>query len=404
LLLQLENEFPLTPDELAWGSFELDGQRMNRGAATRELLVAALRKEVIEEYSSLLCTCGLNPVFTLAALARSRLCPQRHDSCAILDVTRNHSEWVAFENGVPTAMRIFPWGAEGLNSTDGDLDSVSNSIRGLWTGKTIYLTGGGEEQRTLASNLARALSPGVECQALALEQGEGRSAAILGLKKCIEEDQSSIPLALQVKPEEGKFEWSEPGVRKWAATAAVLLLTLLALPYAEALLLKPFLARKLAALKTGEGRLATIDQEMRFLQFLKDNQPPYLDALYLFAQAAAPGARLDSVLMNRRGEVALRGSMRNSQEVAEFRSKLSKSGFFAEVSFDEQVPTPDRQKVTVRMTAQWKPPGVLELVSVGPTPEEITKAKAAHKEPNTQKSGPSGAPAITPQGVSPTKP
>jgi hypothetical protein len=46
--------------------------------------------------------------------------------------------------------------------------------------------------------------------------------------------------------------------------------------------------------------------------------------------------------------------MRDPQQVVEFRSKLIDSGLFSTVVVEEQTPTPDRQKVVVRITGQWK--------------------------------------------------
>jgi hypothetical protein len=48
---------------------------------------------------------------------------------------------------------------------------------------------------------------------------------------------------------------------------------------------------------------------------------------------------------------------------------------------EEQTPTPDRQKVTVRITAQWKPANDRQSLSIGPTPEELEKAKNRPKDP-----------------------
>jgi hypothetical protein len=85
--------------------------------------------------------------------------------------------------------------------------------------------------------------------------------------------------------------------------------------------------------------------------------------------------------MNRRGDLSLRASMQNSQQVADFRSKLIDSGFFANLTVEEQTPSPDRQKLTVRMSAQWKPLNARQALAFGPTAEEIEKAKTRKREP-----------------------
>jgi hypothetical protein len=47
--------------------------------------------------------------------------------------------------------------------------------------------------------------------------------------------------------------------------------------------------------------------------------------------------------------------MRQPPEVVAFRNKLEESGFFSSVVLEEQNPSPDRQKIQVRIAAQLKP-------------------------------------------------
>ena len=114
LLFQIEREFPLPPDELAWGYCQLNEEhRQGYGAKEgHELLVVAVKREVLQEYSEILAGSGLSPVFTLGALARSALCFQPPGSYAVLDMGRSHSELISFENGAPRSIRILPWGGE----------------------------------------------------------------------------------------------------------------------------------------------------------------------------------------------------------------------------------------------------------------------------------------------------
>ena len=396
LVLQIENEFPLSPEELAWGWHRLGSNGAttkqevlvaavktqpeelawgwhrlgSNGAATKqEVLVAAVKKEVVEDYANVLLGCGMNPVFTLAALARSSLCPQPIHSGAMLDVGPGHSELTTFDNGVPAAARVLSSSADASVA-----DSAAKALGASWSGKKIFLTGAGDE---IAPQLARRLGNGIVCEPLKIESGVGRSAAILGLKKSVEQTGGSPTLILQVKAKQsnGALNLSQPDVKKWAVRAAALLCALLVLPYAEALLLKPFLANKLTRLKAEQGRLATIDRELGFLQFLKQSQPPYLDALFVFAKSAPQGMRIDQLTMNRRGEISLRGSLHDATQVTDFRTKLISSGFLANVAVEEQSPTPDRQKVNVRMSAQWKPAEARAGLAIGPTAAEIEKAK-----------------------------
>jgi hypothetical protein len=85
--------------------------------------------------------------------------------------------------------------------------------------------------------------------------------------------------------------------------------------------------------------------------------------------------------MNSHGEVSLRGSFRDGQQVADFRSKLIASGCFTNVTVEDQTPTPDHQKVNVRMSAQEKPAVQLQSLAIGPTAEEIAKVKNGTEAP-----------------------
>ncbi len=430
LNLQIESEFPLPPDALAWGYRRLDAE----GALARQdLLVVAVKKEVLEEYSEILSRCGVNPQFTLSALARTSLCDQTSGACALLDIGRKQSELISFENSNPVSIRILNWGGEHIThaieqslgvgreeaeklkiqwdngrATDGELgktihaailsslDSLAATIKTNWTGQKLYLTGRSTRYKDMPAQLSQRLGPSIECERLESIPGDGSSAAILGLQK------SESPLLLRLKESKGddaqagssswrsvihtlftsKGDDSADRVApwKWAALAALLAFSSLAFPYVEAFLLKNRLAKQLQVIKRDKARLPVIDRELGFLQHLKNTQPPYIDALSIMSIAAQSGTRIDSLSMNRRGELSLRGSMRGSQQVTEFRSKLIQSGFFSAVSVDEQSPSPDRQKFTVRITAQWKPIPAREHAAIDPTPEELEKMKNRAKE------------------------
>ncbi|MDB6077851.1 MAG: hypothetical protein JWO82_1598, partial [Akkermansiaceae bacterium] len=350
LRLQIESEFPLPPEELAWGYRPLDsaGRPGIVAIARQEMIVVALKKEVLAEYSEILAGCGVNPVFTLAALARNCLCPQPPGSYALLDVGRSHSELIAFDNGAPASIRILPWGGEDLTRSIAEklgithqeaeklkvnldqepvaraelgqqiqsamgaaLEPLATAIRSHWSGQTIYLSGRSARHKDIAPQLARHLGGGVACERLELMPGEGRSAAILGLKRSTEKEGGSPPLILRLKEAKGGESIARPAPWKWAAVAGLLAIAALSFPYAEALLLKPRLAKRLSLVKADKGRLSTIDRELTFLQFLKESQPPYLDAVSLIARSAPAGSRIDSLSMNRRGDLALKGSLKD---------------------------------------------------------------------------------------------
>jgi hypothetical protein len=157
---------------------------------------------------------------------------------------------------------------------------------------------------------------------------------------------------------------AQPLTAKWVRLAAILLVAAICFPFIEALALKPLFARKLAALKSEKARLPIIDRELAFLQYLKQNQPPYLDAMTVIACSVSGGTRFESIGINRHGELSLKGNLKDANQVSDFRTKLIKSGYFSSVTVEEQTPSQDRQKVMVRMTAQIKPLAARGSVSV----------------------------------------
>jgi hypothetical protein len=418
LPLQIEREFPLSPDQLAWGTQSLNGVKAvpDGSGAKQELLVAAVRKESLEEYAAIISACGASPVFTLGALARSYLCPQPPGLYTVLSLGRTCSELITIEAGIPVVVRVVGWGLNDLvrgesnprygtpgplvpttthqagatfggtgltaqsSSGSGSLDPLVNLINGQSLGRKVFVTGitGLPSNQEFTRELAQTLGDGVECHFVDLAPGATGSEAILGLQRVLNGHSPMPPLVLQLKQTERKVRLTQEAPLKLVAMAVGLAAIALLLPYFEALVLKSHVANKLVAIKSETGRLTTIDRELDFLQYLKESEPPYVDALLVLAKAAPPGTRFDSVSMNRRGEVSLRGSLRDGQQVAELRAKLIDSGFFASVGIEEQTPSPDRQKVTVRMSAQWKS---LDQRKVPPSepPKSTTDSKnAAH--------------------------
>jgi hypothetical protein len=397
LQLQVESLFPLPPDDLAWGYLKAGEPRSGPAGspAQQEILVAAVKKDALEDYSKLLASCNVTPVFTLAALARACLCPQPLGPYAALNLARYSTELATFDRGLPVALRVLPWGSQTLvptpgtgppprgtppaadaESSDAALDSLRHALDARAAPRIVFITGGDAAQREKVSQFVRGVGSAIECKTIDVPAGPGVSAATLGLKQAAEKDHGWSPLVLQVAHTNGNGRPVRRAPIKWAALAVCLALVSLGLPNIEAMFLKTHLTRRLTSMKADKGRLATIDRELEFLRYLKQNQPPYLDALFILARSAPPGAQLNSISFNRRGDVALRGSMQNPQIVADFRSKLIDSGLFSAVAVEEQTPTPDRQKVNVRIGAQWKPAFAHEAAAHAAVAREPDKDKA----------------------------
>ena len=266
LQLQIESEFPLPPDQLAWGYSRMDRQNPapNQANGRQELLVAAVKKESLAEYAEVLSACGVAPAFTLAALARACLFAQPRGSCAVLNIGRSHSELLSFENGAPSSIRVIPWGGEHITrsiqeklgithdeaeqmklkldqgpSANGGLgqkiqqavaaalESLAGALNGNWT--RLYITGRSARLKDMAPQIAQRLRNDATCEWVELGAGEGPSAAILGLKKCAEQTGGQPPLLLQLEEAANGQSIAPPMSWKWVARAGGLRFSLRAL-------------------------------------------------------------------------------------------------------------------------------------------------------------------------------
>ena len=365
LLLQIEREFPVAPDELAWGYRVV----RNGSGKPQEVIVAAARAEIVQECSEILLASGLTPEFTLGAWARGFLVAHPPASHAVLEIGADHSELIIFEQGVPVSIRLLARGAALIGA---DSEMLTKSLQPIDSLRKLYLCGPGLPREQAGPQLSKAI--GVDCEILDVPAGPGRSAAIAGLKKACEAG-GGDPLTLQLKAATDVKPAAQPMHLKWAALAVLLLGVVCVLRYAEVFFHRPRLMRRIAEFNGYREKLPQLDRELSFLQYMKTNQPPYLASIVAMVDASPSGARIDSLSMNRRGDLALRATMKDSPQVADFRSKLIRSGYFSSVVVEEQTPSPDRQKVTVRLVGQWKPAGADNASaadpgkSKSPTPE-----------------------------------
>jgi hypothetical protein len=91
--------------------------------------------------------------------------------------------------------------------------------------------------------LTKRLASRVICEPISPALDPGRSAAVLGLKTATQNGGANNLLLLQAKPPSHRSGNASPVPWKLVQLAAVLALSLVALPYLEAFALKPLLAR-----------------------------------------------------------------------------------------------------------------------------------------------------------------
>lgn len=387
--LQIESEFPVPPDQLAWGCLPLgEAVSGNGAAAAQEVLVAAVRKTVLEDYTTLFDACGLAPAFTLAGQARHALCLPAGGVYSTLHLDGQEAEWVGFRDGFPTRLRVLPLApsaagvAEPAGAEPAEMTALLDALPRTGLGRSVHLSGGGPQREAWLAFLRAKLGSDIQFQVLDSRASDGLSPALAGLRQVGGEADARL-LFLDTAAVDGITPAARHAPWKWVILALILLVAWAAVPYVEAWMFRSRLASQLTELKKHEPKLAMIDRQLGFLRYLKNGQPPYLDTLTLLTKVLPPGAKVESLNLNRRGELALRVTVRQPQEAADFRSKLVDSGFFASVVVEEQAPSADRQKVALRLSAQLKSAGAREGLPLLAEPTD-TNANAKAKSGPTK--------------------
>lgn len=322
LPMQIEAHFPVSAEDLAWGYLELPAR-----GPLKELLVAAIKKDLLAEYRGIIAGAGFTPIFVVAALARRALLPRETPPFAILDNRGSKNELLVLE-------------------ADGNVSLRAAGAEAIPTG----------------------------CKAATLPSA-APTTAIAGLREMLRRGES--PLILH--PERDRIAPLQPPAQwRWAAAAALLLLAFLALRMAEPSIRKRQAERRLAELKAQQAKLPNLEREVSFLQFLKTNQPSYLDALATVAASVAPGTKMDSLTLSRRGELSFRGTVQGQQGPTPIRAKLLDSGAFSLVTIDEQTPVQNNQQVNFRLTGLMRPENERPLTKAAQTNPPPAKPAATN--------------------------
>ena len=416
LSLQVEARFPLPPEALAWGAIAPIGAPPSTGNGLEEVSVAALRSEALAELSATFVQAGFEPVFTLAALVRTPEFPESPSRAVALHFGETSSEWIAWDGALPGITRSVPCGERAVLASlatawNTDTTEAARRLRDAGsafdpalhqafapfhaslqslpaadaTSPESWRLTGSELLVSVVARLLPQLRPGATVIPPAIAANTTGSAAIRGLRGLTASPTDGVsprPFPVRLQLPNTKPSVSLGGFPAipwpWVVRAGALALALLLFPYAEAVLGRPLIQRRLAALQKDRTRLSEIDRRLDFVDYLAGNQPPYIEALYVIGNAAPQGAKLDSVTMNRRGEVALVGYTPMPQQAVEFRTRLVESKYFSSVVLEEQAPVQGGpQRVNLRIIAQWKGPAEREALALGPVLPDPAKTNAA---------------------------
>ncbi|HAB14821.1 MAG TPA: hypothetical protein DCE44_00060, partial [Verrucomicrobiales bacterium] len=183
LQLQIESEFPLPPEALAWGWIPLPTAST---PGRQDVLVAAVKKEVVEELTALFKPIAADLVITPATLARVALVPADAPAFAIVDVAPTQCELTLREIEAAPSVRLLPWGENRLDDvTAAPFEGINRLVELLPMAALklpLWISG----SATAASKVAQLLQPGREgnlppVRALEVPTGPGRTAAIEGI-------------------------------------------------------------------------------------------------------------------------------------------------------------------------------------------------------------------------------
>ncbi len=387
LPLQIDAHFPLPSEELSWGCTLLPGGgAAPNGRPLQELLVAAVKKEAVEQVRQILAGAGFHPLFGIAALAREGAWTHRPTKAALLEIGGVSSELLTFDERGPSALRVIALGSESSPSAD----PLLNALKSNGAVEKVLVSG------KSSSVWSARIAPHLMAEPLPLPAGQ--SAAITGLRESLRRGHE--PLLVHAARESVVVQRA-PTPWRWAAAAVFLLLVWIGLRYAEPIIRNARLTAAIAELRAARDKLPRVDLEAAFLQYIHTNQPGYLDAVAAIAGAAQPGTKLDNLSIARKGDISMRGTAQNGQAAATLRSKMIESGLFSNVVLDEQTPG-QNQQVTFRMTAQLRPEADRQPPA-GPATAAATN-KAAAKPAAARTNSPPAPPTVPTPSPSTTTP
>jgi hypothetical protein len=136
--------------------------------------------------------------------------------------------------------------------------------------------------------------------------------------------------------------------------------------------------------RAARASLPPIEREVDFLRSVDQNQPAYLDALTILADATPRGTKFESLALNRRGEFTFVATLQGAPQANELRSKLIGSGVFSNAAIEEQTPSQNQREVTVRIRARWNPAAdsksaVIDRVTASSPPEKTIPLRKSRK-------------------------
>jgi len=349
LSIQVEKEFPLGPDQLAWGFRSANATATS--SQPQEFLLVAIKKEFIEDYAGILSEAGIDADFAVGILSVAALAARKMSgSFALLNTGPARAEMVLCENGIPSSIRTLPVGSAA------DVSKLADQLNSSRLPGCVFVSGDMQRDPERVRALGQLLGPDVRCETFSADAAFGKTAAIAALEKLVSENRTGELLELQTGSAQSKPQKTiRPLPVKWIGMAAALIFCLFMLRYVEPMIKKPALAARIARARDAQSALPPIEQELDFLRHLESSRPAYLNVVTVLADAIPRGTRFEALTLDRRGEFSFRATLANPQQATDLRAKLLKSGLFTTVILEEQTPAENNRKLIMRVSARWKP-------------------------------------------------
>ncbi|MDC0325317.1 hypothetical protein OAM01_01005 [bacterium] len=382
LELQIEKEWPLSPDELAWGFVRLDEVKEGSDsvdAHSSKLAVAAVKKSLFHHYDEIVRACGLQPRWTLSACAGLLITEtEGSQNNWLLDLRSSVSDLIELQGGIPVSLQHLNWGWDNFEARlqryfkeetkfspeviQKRLQEIEDTTLLEWLGPIIEGLSGadnggpiivaGEEVRApIVQSILQRTMPGreVKCSLVASSPAASlplqvfsqhhkllETAPLITLKKG---DVSSEPVQVAHIP-----------YLRWAAMLIMLVIVALLARRIEPSLRSSKLEGQLIEYREQKNFLPEIDRELSFLEHVQQKTIPYMDLVGLLAAKSVSGFQLESLEMSSDRRVQVRGSLPQNAHPEDLRAKLLESGWFEQVVLDEQTPDKNKRNVTVRVS------------------------------------------------------
>ena len=388
--LQIEKEWPLPPEDLAWGyqrMVEPEGSDPNQDTPKTKVTVAAIKSSVFRQYKEILSNCHLQPDWIVGASVGSMLEAIATLKAAwLLDVQAKHSDLIHYDWGIPSEIHSFQSGADDLariaasSELTDDFKSIIKTIESNGSPLMLVIAGNNNVWERLQPAI-QASFPGIPVQHHLIESQPG---SCLITQQLISSPHPALNRRI-IELESHEAKEPPPPVNKlpfirWGVLLAALVMAIFLARRVEPSLKSGKLESQLTQFREQKKLLPEIDRELSFLEHIQNKSLPYMDIIGLLAAQSTPGFQLESIDMGSDRRVQLRGLLQNAHP-EDLRAKLLATDWFEQVVLDEQTPDRDGRKLTVRITLLVK-----EHLK-RPKATEIMLGIETEKKEETQKKG-----------------